>query len=76
VNFDLARISLKLGKTGDAIIYLKQYLQYMDQEIKAGEGQPTDFFGCAPSGEALVPMKKEYKRLSIIIERMKRSSEQ
>jgi tetratricopeptide (TPR) repeat protein len=43
-NFDLTRISLKLGKTVDAINYLQEYLRYMDQEIKAGEGQLTDIF--------------------------------
>jgi tetratricopeptide (TPR) repeat protein len=73
-NIDLARISLKLGKTADAINYLEEYLRYMDQEIKAGEGHLTDiFFGYVPSGEALVFMKKEYKRLSAILEDLKRT---
>ena len=74
-NIDLARISLKLSKTADAINYLKEYLRYMDQEIKAGEGQLTDiFFGYVPSGEALAFMKEEYKRLSAILETLKQTT--
>jgi len=73
-NIDLARISLKVGKTADALNYLEEYLRYMDQEIKAGDGQLTEiFFGYVPSGEALIFMKKEHKRLSIILESLKRA---
>jgi tetratricopeptide (TPR) repeat protein len=74
-NIDLARISLKLGKTADAINYLEEYLRYMDQEIKAGEGQYTDiFFGYVPSGKALAFMKEDYKRLSAILEALKQTT--
>jgi tetratricopeptide (TPR) repeat protein len=74
-NIDLARISLKLEKTTDAINYLKEYLRYMDHEIKAGEGQLTDiFFGYVPSGRALASMKEEYKKLSAILEALKQTT--
>ena len=76
-NFDLARISLKSGKTTQAIKYLERYLRYSHEEIEAGEGELTDtFFGYVPAGEALVCMKEEYKRLSAVLESLRRSLKQ
>jgi hypothetical protein len=73
-NPDLARIALKRSDTTSATKYLRTYLWYQSQEIKAGEGELTDvFFGYVPGPAAIAAMKRDRRDLQRVLSTLRKN---